>query len=127
MSIPQDGFYLEILLIFREDKVLDVDQADDIILVVLIYGESGVHGFLECRHDFTESGIDVHGHHVDPGNHDVLGQGIREIEYIVNHFPLFRFDNAVRMADFHIGAQLGLCHGGNLLTGVNVQYAEDAV
>ena len=84
-------------------------------------------GFLECRHDFTESGIDVHGHHVDPGNHDVLGQGIREIEYIVNHFPLFRFDNAVRMADFHIGAQLGLCHGGNLLTGVNVQYAEDAV
>ncbi len=127
MGVPEDRPDLEMFLVLGEDEVLDIDQADDVVLVILIHGETCVHGLPEDGEHFLEGGFHVHGDHVDPGHHDVLGQRIGEIEHIVDHLFLLGFDDAALVAHVHIGAELCLGHGGDLLAGVDVQQAQDSV
>ena len=127
VGVPQDVFYMEIFHILRQYKILDVDKADNIVLVLLIYGKTGVHGIPENGEDFGVAVLDIYGYHVDAGNHDILCQRVRKIEHVVDHFPLLGLNDAVLVADLHIGPQLRLGHGGDLFAGVNAHQAQNTV
>ena len=111
MCIPQNGLHIEVGFVLGQDKVFDIDQANDIVRIVLIYRESGVHGFTESGQNIIKSSIHIHCDHIDLGNHDIFGQRIREIKHIIDHFFLFGFNYAIFVAHVHNGTKLVLSHG----------------
>ena len=90
------------LLVIAEYEILDVDQADDIVLILLIHGKPGVHGLPENLQHIAVGGIHADCHHIDSGDHDILGHGIGEVKHIVDHLLFFGLDDTVLMAYVYI-------------------------
>ncbi len=118
---------MELGAMLRKDEILDIDEAYNVVLILLIDGKTGIHGASEYGQHFLVGAVDVRGYHVDSGDHDVLGPGVGEVEHIVDHFLFFGLDDAVFMTHIHIGAQFGLGHSGDLLAGIDAHHAQDTI
>ena len=102
IGIPEDIGNTEIFPILYQDKILDIHKADNIIVIILIHRNTGIHIFLKYAEKLFITGFHAYSAHIDTGNHDILGNRIAEIKHIVNHFPFFRFNDAVFMTDIHV-------------------------
>ena len=98
-----------------EDKILDIDLTDDVILIFLINGDTGIHRFPEKSKEIIIRGIRIDSDHINTGNHDVAGNSIAEIKDVVDDFPFLCFDNTILMADIHVGLQFIFSHGGFII------------
>ena len=111
---------MESTLILRQDKVLDVDETDNIVFIILIDRKPCVHGITEhCKYIIIGS-IKTDRYHIDPGDHDVLGMSIGKIKHIVDQLSLFGFNDAILVADIYIGLQLTFCHGTGFFIRINM-------
>ncbi len=127
MGVPENIFHKEIFRISRKNEVLDIDETDYIVLLLLVHGKTGIHGFPEYIHHLVIGSVYVDSNHIDPRDHDILCQGIGKIKHIIDHFPLFGFDDAVLMTYLHIGAKLGLGHGSHALAWIDMHQPQDSV
>ena len=60
--------------------------------------------------------------HINTWNHDLLGLGISEIEYIVNHISRFILDNAVLLSYINDCTKLLLGHD---TLGIALSYSKE--
>jgi len=111
---------MESTLILRQDKVLDIDQTDNIVLVILIDRKPGIHGIPENCQNIVISSIQTDRYHIDAWNHDILGVGIGKIEHIVDQLAFLGFDDTVLMTDVHVGFQLAFSHGAGFFVGIDM-------
>ena len=125
IGFPEDILYFEILLIGYEQKVFDIHETLYIVRIVLVDGNSGIHGFPEQCQQFVVGGFHIHHCYINFRNHNVFGIRITEIKHIVNHFPFFCFYGAVFMADIHIGFQIPFCHGRCFFCRMNMEQKHD--
>ena len=93
---------MEMLRILKEEKVLDIDDADDVIGLIFVNGKTGIHVFFEQRFDIIVSIMYIGHDHINAGDHDIPGDRIRKFEHIMYHLAFFSLDHAVLMPHIHI-------------------------
>ena len=65
--------------------------------------------------------LNVNKHHINSGNHDILCNGVAQVEHVVNHLPFFRLNDSLFMAHIHNGPELILCDIVIFLIGVHMK------
>ncbi len=127
IGFPQYFLDLEFLCIFYKNKILDIDHAHDMIRVTVIDRDPGKHGCLESGKQFLVGGVYGHGGHLNAGDHDILGDRIAEIKYVIDQLPLLGLDHAALVAYVHIGFKFFLCNAEIVAVGADVQQPQDPV
>ena len=111
---------MESTLVFCQDKVLAIDETDNIGFIVLIDRKTWVNGITEhCKYIIIGS-IKTYRYHIDPGDHDVLGMSIGKIKYVVDQFSFLGFNDTIFMADIHVGFQFAFGHGTGFFIRINM-------
>ena len=111
MGLTHDITDLKGFPILNQYEVLDIDQSNHVILIIAVNGNSGIHAFLKQLHYLIIMGIFTDRCHINSWNHNILGNCITEVKHIVDHFPLFRFNDSILMTDLHVGTQFIFRHG----------------
>ena len=119
--------YLEVLVIFKSDEFLHVDDTYDVLPLLVIYGKPGVHALLEYLKDLVIGIIYINAYHSDLGDHDILGNMVGKIKKIVDHLTLFSFDLTILMADINISLDGILCYCIALSVGIDTHDEENSL
>ena len=61
------------------------------------------------------------------GDHDILGDRIAEIKYVIDQLPLLGLDHAALVAYIHIGFKFFLCNAEIVAVRADVQQPQDPV
>ena len=93
-----------------DDPVLDVQDADDVVALILVDRDPRVVQLHQLVHVFARRVAQVDGEHVRPGRHDLVSKLVVEGEYLVDHLLAFLLDRAHLLA--------GLKHRHDLFFGV---------
>ncbi len=73
----------------RSDEVLEQHDADDLVVVVVEDRQPREARALHHRRRMGDGGGVLGEHHVDAGHHDLAGDGVAELEDLVDHALLF--------------------------------------
>ena len=103
MGIPDDAVNMEICRIFCKDEVFYVYQTDNVVRILFVDRKSGIHGLPKYGKHLFIAVLHINGDHVDTGNHNILGNCIGKIKYIVDELPLLGLDHTILVAYIHIG------------------------
>ena len=110
IGLSEKFAYRKIRGIILQKKIFHIDDSNDIVCRVFVYGHA-------CKHILTEyfkylliGGIRLHKGHINTGNHDFLGLGIAKIEQVMNHIPFLVFDDPAFLTDIHDGTEFFLCY-----------------
>ena len=118
VGLPQNIADLEVLTPVVEKEIFHINNADDIVLAVLADRKPCELVFAEDIDQFIVGIVYAGECNMHPGDHDILGIGVAQIEYIVDHFLFAGLDDAAFMADVDDGAELFLghafLHGGGI-------------
>ncbi len=95
-----------------------VQDADDVVGVLLVDREPGQAGLPDGADNLLVAVLGPEHDHVGAVNHDLLGGHVVELEDVVNHLLLARLNGPLLLADVHHHADLLL--GDLILLGVGV-------
>ena len=105
------GFFAPVASCMK--KILDIQDADDIVAVVLDHRNPR-----KSRTDYCFQGqllVDLDDEHVGPRSHDLRCAGVVELENVADQLFLFLLDLAFLLDHFHDGDQLLFGHGRTIL------------
>ena len=106
---------MDVKLPFAADKlqkVLGIDDADDVVQVVLIHRYAGITGFHGHLDDLLQGGGGFHSGGLGPVGHHGCHRAVVKLEDVVDHVLLALFDDAFFLAHIHHHADFFL---GDLL------------
>ena len=109
MRLAHDVADVEGLVFIIQQQILHINNADDIVLGLLVDRQAGELVLAEDLDQLFVGVVHVRKCNVYAGNHDVLCVRIAQVEYIIDHLFLIGLYGAVFMADIHDGAELVLC------------------
>ena len=92
-----------------------VDDADDVVEVVLVHRDAVKAGFDDGLDGFRQGGVDFQGDHIEAGNHYLVGGGFVEFDDGLEHSPIA----VVEGVEFGLGDFRGR-RNGIVVRGVSV-------
>ena len=104
-----------------------VEDADDIVGVLLVHREPGQAGVLDGLLDLLRRVLRPEHHHIGAVDHYVLGGGVVELKNILDHFFFAGLNGALLLADIHHHADALFRYLIALLVGVDMYQTEHAV
>ena len=108
-------------LVLHQQQVLDIDDAHHVVRCLLIDRKPGIMLLPEYLNQVIVTILNVNKHHINSGNHDILCNGVAQVEHVVNHLPFFRLNDSLFMAHIHNGPELILCDIVIFLIGVHMK------
>ena len=110
MRLAHNISYIKGLASVVQKEVLHINDSDNIIRVFLVNGKTGKLIFPENLNQLIVGVVYIGKCYMYSGYHNILGIGISQVEYIVDHLLFIRLDDSIFMAYINNCTQIFLCH-----------------
>ena len=110
-----------------EQPIAGVQDADDVVGVLLIHRETGQAGGLDGLRDLLRRVVHPQHHHVGAVDHHVPGGHVVKFEDVLDHLLLTGLDGAFLLADVHHHADALLRYLIVLLVGVDMYQTQHGI
>ena len=97
-------------VVLFEQKILHINDPDNIVRCIFIYGKPSEHILTEDIKNFLIGRIDLYECHIDTCYHDFFGFGITEVEEIMDHVSFFVFNDSCFLTDIYDGTKFFFGH-----------------